>query len=317
MKVYDAKGNFLTIVSSLDEISDVEVPSPTDGYILYWDAATSKWKCKAVPVGAHNLGGAEHNADTLANLNAKVSDATLDKNTDKRDPNDHTHQAVGAGGKLDHGLALNGLTDDDHTQYLNTTRHDITARHTLGTVVPHDALASLTEKSHGSLTGVTASQHHTKYTDAEAVAAVNAAGLALASGKNIKLISALTGDHSWSGITAVMTAGTALVLPNACYVGSDSKMEKADADAAASMPVVALATGTIAENATGEFLLLGFFRDDTWNWTPGGLIYASCTAGELTQTAPAGTGDQVQVVGVALTADIILFNPSLELVEIS
>ena len=68
MKVYDAKGNLLTIVSSLDEISDVEVPSPTDGYILYWDAATGKWKCKAIPVGAHNLGGAEHNADTLANL---------------------------------------------------------------------------------------------------------------------------------------------------------------------------------------------------------------------------------------------------------
>ncbi|GAJ15588.1 unnamed protein product, partial [marine sediment metagenome] len=28
-------------------------------------------------------------------------------------------------------------------------------------------------------------------------------------------------------------------------------------------------------------------------------------------------GDQVQVVGIAITADIILFNPSLELVEIS
>ena len=37
------------------------------------------------------------------------------------------------------------------------------AHHALGTIVPHDALASLTEKAHGSLTGVTASQHHTKY----------------------------------------------------------------------------------------------------------------------------------------------------------
>lgn len=35
---------------------------------------------------AHNLGGSEHNADTLANLNAKVSDATLDTNTAKRPP---------------------------------------------------------------------------------------------------------------------------------------------------------------------------------------------------------------------------------------
>lgn len=30
----------------------------------------------------------------------------------------HTHQNTAGGGKLDHGLALNGLTDDDHTQYL-------------------------------------------------------------------------------------------------------------------------------------------------------------------------------------------------------
>lgn len=33
---------------------------------------------------------------------------------------------------------LSGLADDDHTQYLNETRHDTTDRHTLGTVVPHD-----------------------------------------------------------------------------------------------------------------------------------------------------------------------------------
>jgi len=29
----------------------------------------------------------------------------------------HNHQNAAGGGKLDHGLALNGLTDDDHTQY--------------------------------------------------------------------------------------------------------------------------------------------------------------------------------------------------------
>lgn len=32
---------------------------------------------------------------------------------------DHTHQTTGAqAGKIDHGLALDGLTDDDHTQYI-------------------------------------------------------------------------------------------------------------------------------------------------------------------------------------------------------
>jgi len=158
-----------------------------------------------------------------------------------------------------------------------------------------------------------------KYTNAEAVAAVEAAGLALASGKNIKLIQALTADHTWSGITAVLTAGTALTIGQAVYVGSaDSKMELAKADATATMPCIAIATGSIADNAAGEFLLHGFFRDDDWNWTIGGLIYISeATAGLLTQTRPATTGNQVQIVGIAITADIILLNPSYELVEIS
>ena len=69
------------------------------------------------------------------------------------------HLAMGGGGVSDHG-ALTGLADDNHTQYLNVTRHDITDRHALGTVVPHDALASLTEKSHANLTNITTDQHH-------------------------------------------------------------------------------------------------------------------------------------------------------------
>ena len=145
----------------------------------------------------------------------------------------------------------------------------------------------------------------------------NIGTLALADGERVKIVKALNTDHTWSGITAILTAGAALGLPNACYVGADGKMELADAGGADSMPVTALCCETIAENATGEFLLLGYFRDDDWDWTPGGLIYASTTTGGLTQTIPSGTGDQVQVVGVAITADIIFFCPCLELVEIA
>ena len=172
------------------------------------------------------------------------------------------------------------------------------------------------EVSIEGLSGLAADDQHVL--DAEAVAAAEAAGLALASGKNIKLIANLLADHTWSGLTALMTAGAALTRTQAVYA-SAGKMVLADADAAASMPVIALCTpATLAEDAEGEFLLQGFFRDDTWDWTPGGLIYASLTPGALTQNVSGyTTGDQVQVVGVAITADIIYFNPSLELVEIS
>jgi hypothetical protein len=64
------------------------------------------------------------------------------------------------GTTVDHGNLV-GLADDDHTQYLNNARHDLPARHTLGTVVPHDNLADLAEKAHGSLTGVGPDDHHT------------------------------------------------------------------------------------------------------------------------------------------------------------
>ena len=51
---------------------------------------------------------------------------------------------AGSSGIRDHG-ELSGLGDDDYSQYLNIARHDVTARHPLGTVVPHEpALNNIT-----------------------------------------------------------------------------------------------------------------------------------------------------------------------------
>ena len=294
--------------------------TPAEGWLWFLAAAAHKLRFRdntvvkdvgegAAP-GAHDLAGAQHNEDTLADLNAKISDATLDKDTDKRDPNTHNlggeehgadtlanlnakvsdtnlaneaevikkdgsvaftgDQAMGGhkltgletpvagsdaatkdhvdsvvqgldwqksvldelatppgtpttgdrylviatatgdwagheddiaewngaswdfttpnkgfavwiedvgrqkayngtswvyfGTTIDHGNLI-GLADDDHSNYLNQTRHDVPARHPLGTVVPHDALASLTEKAHGSLTGVGPTDHHDNVND--------------------------------------------------------------------------------------------------------------------------------------------------------
>jgi len=40
-------------VTNLDDLADVYVPSPTDGYYLYWDATATRWKCKALTTPAH------------------------------------------------------------------------------------------------------------------------------------------------------------------------------------------------------------------------------------------------------------------------
>ncbi len=146
----------------------------TDEGILYRDNGTS-WDKVAVSdypdlddipssftPSAHKASHEDAGADeiSVAGLSGELADLQKVK--------DHAHQSSGggAGGKLDHGLALEGLGDDDHPQYLNTARHDTTERHPLGTVVPHDALANLTERNHSSLTGIGPSDHHQKTIDA-------------------------------------------------------------------------------------------------------------------------------------------------------
>jgi len=133
---------------------------------------------------------------------------------------------------------------------------------------------------------------------------------------NVEYLDALDTDHTAAGAISSMTVdANATGVGAALYMVSDGNFDEADADAAATMPVMALAleTGT----GTKKVLLRGFIRDDTWNWTVGGLIYASTTTGGLTQTAPSGSGDQVQVVGIATHADRMYFNPSYVLVEIA
>ena len=119
-----------------------------------------------------------------------------------------------------------------------------------------------------------------------------------------------------SGISTAYTAGENLVFGDFCYLKSDGKMWKSDADATSTMPISCMAAATISADASGSFLVWGWARDDTWTNTVGGIIYASNTAGGITQTQPSGDTDDVQAVGIATHADRIFFNPSFVLVEV-
>jgi hypothetical protein len=124
-----------------------------------------------------------------------------------------------------------------------------------------------------------------------------------------------TADVKGYGDVISVTVDTnAFGVGAALMILSDGNWDTCDADAAATMPCRALAleTGT----GTKKILLRGVIRVDAWNWTVGGLIYASTSVGELTQTAPSGTGDIVQIVGYALTADVMYFNPDYTYVEL-
>lgn len=123
-------------------------------------------------------------------------------------------------------------------------------------------------------------------------------------------------DDTVSGLTTRAVAGETLTFGSVCYMKSDGKLWKADADPATPLaPVVAMAAADIDADASGRFLLNGLVRNDgTYAWTVGGWLYLSGTAGAMTHTAPGGTDDAVQILGVAWSADIAFFAPQLVLV---
>jgi len=138
-----------------------------------------------------------------------------------------------------------------------------------------------------------------------------------------KFAAAPTAD-TWDGLTVTLTAHENMALGKVCFINSDGEAALADADAAATMPVWVMATAATNADAAGVFLISGVIHLHTLApaWTKGSAVYAGSgagphTAGAMNQTAPAGNEDIVQVLGVALDADVLLFNPSSVTVEVT
>lgn len=116
-------------------------------------------------------------------------------------------------------------------------------------------------------------------------------------------------DNSWFGtsITGLNNSG-GVTQWDVVYLNSSSQWVLADANGSGTYPARGLAVDTVATANATEVLVHGTVRNDAWSWTIGAPIYLSATAGGLTQTAPSTSGDKVQVVGFALSADIAFFD---------
>lgn len=122
-------------------------------------------------------------------------------------------------------------------------------------------------------------------------------------------------DHSAVGpTTATFNAGETMSELFSVFMRSDGTWWKTDADSTASstsMLGVHLFSSTVSAGSPLLVALPGsFVRDDSFNFTPGQTIYLSTTEGSWTTTAPSGTDDVIRVVGFAVTADVVFFNPS-------
>lgn len=142
--------------------------------------------------------------------------------------------------------------------------------------------------------------------------------ITLAENHSIALDPAGSADGKYTGITVTGTAGATLAFGDLIYLDpTDSRWELADANSASGADGDArgiLGICVLAAAADGNattILLNGIVRADTAfpAFTINNPIYVSETAGDVTQTQPTTTDVVIRIVGSALTADEMYFNP--------
>lgn len=136
-----------------------------------------------------------------------------------------------------------------------------------------------------------------------------------ASGTSLILTVPTSDDTATGEITNAFNSGyTSSAIGDLVYLDSSSTWQKADADASATtyqgMLGIALEVKT-SGNAL-KVLLRGFAYCSTAfpTFTVGGIVYMSATAGAVTQTAPTTTDSATRILGYAVHADKMWFNPS-------
>ena len=117
-------------------------------------------------------------------------------------------------------------------------------------------------------------------------------------------------DNEATGVVFSFLAGATLAIGDVVYMGTDGEVLKADADAVTSMPAIGICVGAGTDGNAVDVLVQGIMHDTSAfdTFTVGADIFVSTTAGAVTATAPSGSGDTVQKVGVALHADMVYFN---------
>lgn len=111
-----------------------------------------------------------------------------------------------------------------------------------------------------------------------------------------------------TGVIFSFTAGATLAVGDVVYLGTGGKVLLADADADTTMPALGICTSASTDTNPVDVMIQGIMKLTGWSFTAGDNIFVSTTAGDVTSTAPSGTGDTVQKVGVATASDAVYFN---------
>ncbi len=131
--------------------------------------------------------------------------------------------------------------------------------------------------------------------------------------------SKIDGSTDFTGEPSVkknFTAGEALTAGNICYLKSDGKFWKARGNAEATTKGrIVMALASISANASGQFLVRGYYTDS--GLTAGATYFISTsTAGAKATTAPS-SGNFARVVGWAMSTTSFYFDPSNDYIEVA
>lgn len=140
--------------------------------------------------------------------------------------------------------------------------------------------------------------------------------ITLGENTSIALDPAGSADGKYSGITVTGTGGDTIAFGDLVTLDKDdSRWEKVDISVAAAATgdargILGMAVTSSTNGTAITVLLHGIIRADA-NFptlTIGAPVYAS-TTGDIVVTQPTTTDDVIRIIGYALTADEIFFNP--------
>ena len=117
-------------------------------------------------------------------------------------------------------------------------------------------------------------------------------------------------DNAATGMIFSFTAGATLAIGDVVYMHTDGEVAKADADAVTSMPAIGICVSSGSDGNAVDVMVQGVMHDTSAfpTFTIGNDLFVSTTAGAVAATAPSGSGDTVQKIGVAIHADKAYFN---------
>jgi len=304
---YDPNEDGVIALAQLDTGVMSEAEHAADGHTMAIDG-------RDVSVDGTKLDGIEASADVTDATNVAAAGALMVANLENPPTEDEANKAPTSEWAFDHDAAV----DAHHAKYTDAEAKAAAVQSgaiTDGvTLAPtHDAVYDVKVTADAAQPAAT--------DDADAVAAVAAAGVAFAENKGITLDIALSADGQYNAIMMIAgTAGTNLAFGEFVYFAvADSKWEKAKGDAEATIaPMTGIVVVAGNENAAITVMLIGSVRADAAfpALTVGAPVFISAaTAGAVTSTELT-TGQYQKAIGWAVDANTIILTGNTDWVKV-